>query len=316
MPLKTLIIGFGAGLASAFLLLAASTGPLATRIIIYMLAPLPLVLAGLASGAVVAGIAAIVSATALLLMVGPKVAAIQALSHGIPITVLTHLAQLNRDGQYGPEWYPLGRIIAAATLMAGVIGFITTILLGADLDEQRLTLRKLVDLFFERMPQFQSRPFDEGQIGTLVEVMLYALPAASAFSWLLGMLLNLYLGSRITAASGHLARPLPDVPTMVFPAGFGLGLAAALALTFVGGALGFIGSGFAGAFFCANLLLGLAIIHDISRGIAGRPVLLVVLYALLVALNSWIALGLVVFALLSPILPLRRGNPPPAPDPD
>ena len=56
------------------------------------------------------------------------------------------------------------------------------------------------------------------------------MPAAAAFGWMISMLLNLYLGARITAMAGNLPRPLPDVPSMTYPVGFGLGLAAALPL--------------------------------------------------------------------------------------
>ena len=97
---------------------------------------------------------------------------------------------------------------------------------------------------------------------------------------------------------------------MVFPAGFGLGLALSLPVAYLmaGSAVSFVASSFAGAFFGAHVLMGLAIIHDISRGKAGRPAILAVLYVALVFLNSWIALALAVFAALAPVLPLRRSG--------
>src|SRR5690606_2757267 len=123
-----------------------------------------------------------------------------------------------------------------------------------------------------------GKQLSEAEINQLVELGVLTMPAAAAFSWLLSMLLNFYLGARITAVAGHLPRPMPDIPSMTFPAGFGLGLAAALPMAFMGGKIGLAGSAFAGALFCAHLLMGLAIVHYLSRGASARPAILAVLY--------------------------------------
>ncbi len=320
------LIGIGAGFASALLLVATTTGGLGVRLLVYLLAPLPLILAGLGAGSAAAGIGAAVSAAVLLMVLGPKVALLHAVAHGIPVTVLVHLALLSRErsasGQTAPsaapvvEWYPIGRMVAIAAIFAGLHGFISTVVFGIDSEQQRQMLRQLMGALAQHLPRRDGKILSEDELSSLVELGIYTLPGAAAFSWLLSMLLNFYLGARITAVSGRLIRPLPDVPSMTFPVGFGLGLAAALPLTFVGGVPGFVGSAFAGAFFCAHLLMGLAIIHDITRGSTFRPGILAVLYVALVFLNGWASVGLAIFAALAPLLPLNRGKTPATGGPD
>lgn len=320
------IIGIGAGIATALLIASTTMGGLGLRMLVYLLAPLPLVLTGLGLGSTTAAIAAGTSALLVLFLLGPQVAALHAVSHGIPITVLTYLALLSREQprvgadvlQASPaiEWYPVGRLVAATTIMAAIHGVLSTVVLGIDLDQQRQVLRQFMQIFAERLPRPDGKVLTEDEIGTLVELGIYTLPAAAALSWMLGTLLNFYVGARITAASGQLIRPLPDIPSMTFPAGFSLGLAASLPLAFVGGMPGFIGAAFTGAFFCAHLLMGLAIIHDVSRGATARPAILAGLYAALLVLNTWTAIGLAIFAALAPLLRLKRGKIPPAAKPD
>jgi large subunit ribosomal protein L9 len=158
------------------------------------------------------------------------------LSQGVPVAVLCHLALLNRQVAPSPtggdvsssptvEWYPPGRIVAAATLMAGTFAFVSLVALSPDLEQLRALLRELIEkVFLKQLPIFQDRVLSESEISTLVEVALYTLPAATALSWFGGFLLNLWLAGRITLASGRLVRPWPDLAAMTFPPGFALGL--------------------------------------------------------------------------------------------
>jgi len=62
----TLLIGLGAGLISAVVFASATTGPLLMRMLLFLLTPLPLFLAGLGLGPITAAIAGIAGAVALL----------------------------------------------------------------------------------------------------------------------------------------------------------------------------------------------------------------------------------------------------------
>lgn len=322
-----ILIGLGGGIASAVLFSSAAGGGAAGRLVLYVLVPLPCLLAGLGWGSGAAGIAAGTGAAGVGAVLGLKAALVFFLSQGVPAAVLCHLALLSRPlysalsqtGATAPahEWYPPGRLTAVATLMAGVLAALSLLVLGPDLDTLRGLLRELIEkVFLKELPGLKDRQLSPEDVTAIVEFSLYALPAASAMIWLGGFLMNFWLAGRITLLSGRLPRPWPDLAAMTFPRGFALGLAAALALTFLTGYPALLGSGFGGAFFLAYVLMGLAIVHYVTRGQASRPFVLWGMYFALLILNTWAALLIALLALLEPFLPLKRSIPPGPPRPD
>ncbi len=338
----SILIGLAGGLASAVLFVAAtvSGGAVASgldgRILIYFLAALPAFLAGLGWGSVAAIAAALAAGIGCGLLRGPAAGLMVFATQGLPIALVCYLAQLHRtvahpdgsvpvptdtpstDSSALAEWYPVGRLVAACVLMAGIFAFLTVLLLGTGIDEVRAIIRKLIEnVFLKQIPGLKDRVVGEPEIQALTDLMLYAFPAAMALTWLGTFLLNFYIAGRITLASGRLPRPWPDLSAMAFPRGVGFGLALTLAVAaLTTGYPALVASGFAGAILFAYLLLGLAILHHISRGKPARPFMLWGVYAGLVILNPWSGLVVAMLGVLEPFLPWRRtarpGNAPPA----
>ena len=150
-----------------------------------------------------------------------------------------------------------------------------------------------------------GRRFGAEERRVLIDFVVSALPAASSVAWLFIMLLNMWLGGRIALASGLLARPWPDLATITFPPLFPLGFVAAAVVSFAGGMIGLIATGFLGAFTFAYLLLGLAVLHFITRGNPFRPFLLSGVYLGLLILGNYGALALVALGMGEPLLGLR-----------
>ena len=326
-------VGLAAGLATALLFASASAGGMTGRVILFFLAPLPSYLAGLGWGVLSAAIAAVTSAVATSAFLGMRTGLVFFLSQGIPLIALCHLTLLSRPAPLAAplppgappplEWYPIGRVVAAATLMAGALAFVSILLLGADLAGLRGMMRELVDkVLLQQMPNLGGGGLGEAEKDALAGMLLHALPAASAVLWLGGFILNLWLGGKVTLLSGRLPRPWPDVTLMRFPRGFGIGLSIALAATLLQDMPGLLATAFAGAFLFAYLLMGLAIIHYGTRNLSGRPFVLWGVYLGLLLLNPWSGLVIAMIAILEPVLWYRRpdmpdqGPPPSPPAPD
>jgi hypothetical protein len=130
-------------------------------------------------------------------------------------------------------------------------------------------------------------------------------------------LLNLWLAGVVTRVSGRLNRPWPDIPSMRFPA-YAFAIAAVtLALSFVSGIVGIFAGIFATAILVAYAVLGLAVLHGITRGMRTRSVILTFAYAALF-LQGWPILIASLLGLADAAFDLRarlaawRGLPPPA----
>jgi len=315
----TLLIGLGAGFISAVVFASATTGPLLFRMLLFLLTPLALFLAGLGLGPMAAAVAGI-AGTALVLAAGSATAAVVfAASQAIPVFVLTYLASLNRSGPDGVEWYPTGRIVLIAALIAGVFSTVTLFLLGGDIEALRTALRTMLESFVNtELPKMPDAPtLGPNEITEATAVALALLPAASAISNMGSLLFNMWLAGRITFASGRLRRPWPDLAAIAYPTGTPLLLAVATGAGFLTGYPGLMAAGFAGPLFFAYVLLGLAVVHYITRGRPWRPFALWALYAALFVMNTVASLAIALLGLAEAIWPIRkmaapRSNPPPS----
>jgi hypothetical protein len=306
------LIGIGAGLVAA-VLFASLANNSALAFMLFYLTPLPVLLAGMGWG-VRAALLAFISATSLLAVVlSVKYALGFALMVGVPGFVLSYLMLLRRhipaDGavQSRTEWYPFGRIIAWASVMAGGLVTLALFLIGGDGESYRQMIASVFD--DAAMKQLQSMlgsEFDQAEFQLFVErFSRYILPAFAATFWLLIMVGNLWLAAKSAVISGLLDRPVPDFTKIDYPLFLSAGFMVALALNFSSGLVGLIGTAFLGAFACAHLLLGLGVVHVLVGGLPLKPLFLFALYAGLI-LTPWVGLPVTVLGLLEPFLGLRQ----------
>ncbi len=317
MPYR-LLIAVAAGLVSAVVFASATTGPLLMRMVLFLVTPLALFLAGLGLGPLAAAVAGL-AGTLLVLVAGtPMGALVFAAAQAIPVAVLTYLSQLNRAAPDGSvEWYPAGRLIIVAAILAGVFSSLTLMLLGGDVETLRTALREMLQTFVtNELPKMPDAPtLGPAEIDEATAIALALLPAASAISTMGSLLFNFWLAGRITLASGRLRRPWPDIPAIVYPPVTPLLLAVAAGAAFLAGLPGLIAAGFAGPLFLAYVLLGLAVVHYMTRGRPWRPFALWGLYASLFIMNTIASLAIALLGLAEAIWPMRRATPPPKPPP-
>ncbi len=315
------------GLVSAVVFASATTGPMLMRYVLFLLTSLPIFLAGLGWGWRFAAVAGITSVLIVAISAGPHVAGIYALTQIIPAVVLTYLALLNRT--YQPdgsetvvmEWYPVGRLVLWAAVMAGTITLVVLLVIGQDFEELRAGLKQyLSEAIKTNMPPgTDGKPLDDQQLESMTNIMLAVMPAASAVSWLTALVFNLWLAGRITLASGQLQRPWPDISALEFPPGTALMLLASMLGAFAKGIAGAVGTAFLGAFFLAYVFAGLAVIHYVTRAKPWRPISLWMLYIGLLVVAAWIAVFIALVGLAERPLRLRErafpSGPPPPPAP-
>jgi hypothetical protein len=317
MPIA-LLIGLGAGLVSALLFASASTGTLLGLLVLFFLTPLPVALAGLGWGWASAAVAAAVAPVVVSVLMAPRAAILHVLALGLPTVVLSYLTLLNRpaaDPNGGVEWYPIGRIVSAAALWAGVLSTLALITTATDVEGLRTALRATFErVFLQQVQQTVppgGQPLGEAEIAAFTELMVVSFAGAVATLWMSLAMLNLWLAGLITYASGRLIRPWPELAMLSLPRSMTLAFAAAIGLTFLPGYAGLVASGFASAILFAFLLVGLAILHTVTRGMGARALVLAAVYVSLLLLNPFSSLLVATIGLAEPISPLKRKPPQP-----
>lgn len=312
MPVAFLI-GAGSGLVSAALFASAATAS-AFALILFYLTPLPLCLAGLGWGAQAVIVSALSGTFIVGVTLGPGPAAIYALAIAAPTALLVYLALLSRPAvtpegvSLGTaEWYPPGRLVGWAALIAGLLAGLFVLILSYDQE----TYRAAIEQMLRHGPLKELDPdgtlFTEDKIGNIAALLARALPAAFAAIWLTITLFNLWAAGLIVNASGRALRPWPDLHSLELPNGLVLVFAIALGLSFLPGLPGLLATGLAGALLFAYVLQGLTVIHVYSQGLPFRGLLLATVY-LGILLLGWVVLLIAIVGLAEPLFGLRRGS--------
>ncbi|ACA17031.1 conserved hypothetical protein [Methylobacterium sp. 4-46] len=309
---SSLGIGVVAGLASALLIgVIVTATPLA--LLLYLLAPLPILIVSLGWRHRTGLVAAATGTLALMLAASPLRGLAFLVSTALPAWWLGYLALLGRPSGSGApgamEWYPLGRLLAWIAGTAAVALILVVVISSGDFaayeERMRRIARGVTQIEMQSVrPDAETLP--EGDLARIADRLLRIAPAVMGTTFTLLLTFYLWAAGRIVQLSGRLPRPWPDLPATAMPRAVVAGLVAAAALGLAPGFPGIFGIGLAGALGAAFALQGLAALHDRSRGRPGRAPLLIGLY-LLVFLTQGIALtALALFGLADTLFRLRR----------
>jgi hypothetical protein len=316
------IIAVAAGCASALMFASIISGALISLLLFY-LAPLPLMVAALGWGPIAATIGGIVAALGLGAMFGLPYCIAFVVTVALPAWWLGHLALLGRPlpnagsgngaapATPALEWYPIGRIllwIAGFAILTTIAALLT---LGADAETITGSLRRgLLRILGPRDAA------TSGNTERWVDALAIIAPAAAAIVAMMTLTLNLWLAGKITATSGRLHRPWPDLKSAELPPMTLVALSVALAFCFVGG----IGALFAQitvtALLMAYAITGFAVLHTLTLALKSRAFWLSCTYAIVVVFG-WPVLAMVALGLADAVFGFRerflRGRPPPLP---
>lgn len=317
MNRSALLIGLGGGVVSAILLLSAAQGSFAGLILLFLLGPLPLFLAGLGWGTAAAAIAASTGAGAAGVMLGPYQGLSYLLTQGVPAVMITYLALARyetarlTDAANADTWFPVGHLVTTIALLAGVIaaGLLTLIIanLGWEIDDLRSSLRTFIEHSIRRqVPGIDVSKLTPEDIADLTNLVVARTPFAMALTWFAVFGLNLWMAGRVSLASGRLERPWPNLTLVQLPAWHALVLSVTLALTYVPGLIGYLAIVLSTACLAGYALQGLAIVHRITHGHTWRGFLLFATYLVLFISGVYGFYAIALIGLAEPISPLNR----------
>jgi hypothetical protein len=304
------LIGIGAGAAAALLFASVTSGAWLS-IPLFYLAPLPIMIAGLGWSHWAALIAALAGALALAFAFGPVFFFSFLAGAGLPAWWLGYLAMLARPAGTGSaalEWYPPGRLVIWAAILGGLVVVVAIPNFGFDADSFRAGLRHaLTHILRVETDAPAGAPLSMPGVSNadrLIDFLVTAIPPAAAVLATITNALNLWLAACVVKFSGRLKRPWPPLAAMTFPRALTIALAIAVALSFVGSLIGIVAGVLSASLLMAYGVLGFAVLHAITRGMASRIFLLGGVY-LAVLVLGWPVLALCLLGLIEAAIDLR-----------
>ena len=317
------LIAIAAGCASALMFASIISGALISLLLFY-LAPLPLMVAALGWGPISATIGGITAATGLGAIFGLPYCIAFAVTIALPAWWLGHLALLGRAVTNGAssgngaspiapalEWYPVGRILLWISGFAALTTMAALLTLGTDAAAITGAMRRgLLRIFGPRDAA------STGETEQWIDALVTIAPAAAAIVAIMTLTLNLWLAARITATSGRLHRPWPDLKSADLPPMTLAALCVAVAFCFTGGLLAILAQIVTAALMMAYALTGFAVLHTLTLALKSRVLWLSGIYAIVVVFG-WPVLAIVVLGLADAVFGIRQrylqGRPPPLP---
>jgi hypothetical protein len=317
------LIAMAAGCASALMFASIISGAMISLLLLY-LAPLPLMVAALGWGPLCATIGGITAATGLGAIFGLPYCIAYAVTVALPAWWLGHLALLGRPTSNGSsagngaapvapvmEWYPVGRIILWIAGFAALTTVAALLTLGTDAATITGALRRgLLRILGGRATAAT------GETEQWIDALVAIAPIAAAIVAMMTLTLNLWLAAKITATSGRLHRPWPDLRSTALPPMTLAALCVAIAFCFAGGLLAILAQIIAAALMMAYAFTGFAVLHTLTQALKSRALWLGCAYAI-VMVFTWPLLAMVVLGLADALFGIRhrylQGRPPPIP---
>jgi Predicted membrane protein (DUF2232) len=319
--IAVILIALAAGAASALMFASMVSGALISVLLLY-LAPLPLMVAALGWGPLCATIGGIAAAIGLSAIFGLPYGLAFVVSVALPAWWLGHLALLGRPiasgeasvgADAGPpplEWYPVGRILLWIAGFAALTTMSVLLTLGHDAATVTNVIRHGLSLVWGHDEAIN----EETQRG--IDMLATIAPAAAAIVAMMTLTLNLWLAAKITATSGRLHRPWPDLNNTALPPMTLAALSVAIAFCFIGGLSAMLSQIIGSALTMAYALAGFAVLHTLTLALRHRALWLSCTYAV-VAVFGWPVLAIAALGLADAVFGLRQrylqSRPPPLP---
>jgi hypothetical protein len=303
--------GLCAGLAAA-VLQAVILYPSPITVVAFYLSALPIFIVALGWGLNATVVAGLSGSFAITAVAGPAPGFAFLIGVALPPAVLSWLALRSRPADEAPplegepqvngrQWYPEGRLVLWAAVIAAALTSLGMLLIGASADSFRASLEDQVGQMLTAM----GEEVEGDELDQMVSVIAFMLPIAAASIWLLATLVNMKLGARILAAFDRSPRPWARFGALTFPRRAVWLLPAALAASMLPGMAGVVGSVFAAAMLTAFALAGLAVLHGLTEGMTARAPLLGGLYLALILLNWLLLLPLAMLTMLDMAFGMR-----------
>ncbi len=268
----------------------------------------PILAMGLYLGSEVAGISASIAALLILLNFNSISTILYIVGTGVPALLIIRQALISQPGATPNtlDWYPPGQILGWLTAYAILILGCIAIYFAFSSDALETVSRTFLREIFAQILDQSGANYRSDAEKTLVTKLLQVATNRMA-PLLAGFLLSIYLLMLIANATimqgilnraGLSRRPSPSYVTMELPRWLSGALAAAVVVAVLPGTIGILGQNAVLILSIPFLLLGLTVIHTLSRRTPNPGMVLVAIYFALFLFVALINISLPILALL------------------
>jgi hypothetical protein len=289
---KASLFALAGGVVSALLYLLLTTGSPGGLVLAYF-SQTPLFLVGLGLGLAPAAIACGVAMVGLAAATELATAGLFLVLTALPMLYIVRHGLLSRQAANGAtEWYPPGLILGGLTIYGLALLAAVAIWFGGALEEVSLS-------YLTRLAQLSG-----GTLGPQAQALARYIPGAVLVSALLMTVVNAALAQGALVRMGHARRPSPAWHSVAVPRWLAPVLALAAVAAFAPDEIGTLGANAAVIAALPFMLVGLAVLHTVSRRWPARGLALGLVYATTVILG-WPAIVVAALGIVDQWLPLR-----------
>jgi hypothetical protein len=275
------LIALAAGCASALMFVSIISGALISLVLFY-LAPLPLMVAALGWGPLTALIGGVTTCVVVGSIFGLPYMLAAAVTIAGPAWWLGHLALLAKPVENTAttapsplDWYPPGRLLLWIAAFASLTTISALLSLGLDISTVTEVLRRGLTRIFAA----QDATGDSADTDKLVTLLVTIAPMAASLVTMVTLTLNLWLAGKITKTSGRLSRPWPALSTIELPQMTLVALSFAIALSFTEGLLALGSQVITATLVMGYAFMGFAVLHALTQATVMRGLWLGSTYA-------------------------------------
>jgi hypothetical protein len=320
--LWSLGVALGSGLAGALLFVASAKGTLLALLLAYF-APLPLMIASLGFGQWTGLVGALLGSGLIATLLYPSIGIVYAIGIALPAWLVCAAAlrgapplepqsPRRRPAQNAPavpNAAPMRALTAGTVLFAASLS-IGALVFAAANGGLNSALNQLTDQLAPIVRELKNATTslpENLDADRLARLLVRLLIPAMAGSGLLLIMANFWLAARTVHISARLPTPWPDIPyNLRLPVPFAAALVPAIGLIFIGHEIGFVAAIVAAALATALSLQGLAVMHDLTRGMSARTPILFGAYLLLSLIPPWPMPVFTIIGLIDAALGLRE----------
>lgn len=274
---KAIVLSILAGVASALLSGILSAGSVLGAVL-FFLAPLPLIIAGIGWHPLLAALGGATACALVSAFFGPRIAMTFGAMVALPAWLLSEGVLRHFAGGAVRGVADAGRRLGAGMLLplafyAALVTLAGALAISFDHQHFAALLVRVVDQAFRTLLSGQALP-PETDLTRFAAIYAGMVPPIFATILSFALTISLWLAVKITAKSGQLPFEPPPVFLAWLPREALFVFVGCLAMTYVPGWLGFIGVVGTAALTFAFALTGLAVVHRNTMGLSYRAMLL------------------------------------------